>query len=161
MKTTWVKKVSRGLLLAGLVGAGIGLAGCADEYAAYPGYHGGYYAGNSAPYSGAYGYPYRTYGPYYGGGYYGYGAPNYGYAPYGYSPYYGGGSVVVSTGRTYYSGNRAYVYRDRYGRLHRANAVNRTGQSSQRTTRTTTHRQRTTRVPQYQSDDETRYYPTR
>jgi hypothetical protein len=151
MKTTWVKKASRGLLLAGLVGAGIALGGCADEYAAYPGYyHGGYYAGYSAPYYGAYGYPYRPYGPYYGGYY---GAPYYGY-----SPYYGGGSVVVSSGRSYVSGNRTYVYRDRYGRVIRRSAADRTRRT---TTRPTYQRQRATRAPQYQNDDERRYYPER
>src|ERR1700760_3938670 len=131
MKTTWVKKVSRGILLTGLAAAGISLAGCADEYAAYPGYyHGGYYASYSAPspYYGGYGYPYRAYGPYYGGYY---GAPYYGYAP-----YYGSGSVVISGVPSYYNGGRSFVYRDRYGRVHRTNAVNQTRQTRQ-TTQTT------------------------
>src|SRR2546423_4253932 len=89
MKTSWVKRFYKGLLLVGLLGAGAGLVGCADEYAAYPGYRGGYYAssyggrpypsyGYGYPY-GAYGYPYRAYGPYYGG-----------------YPSYGGASVVIS-----------------------------------------------------------------
>jgi hypothetical protein len=71
--------------------AALGVAGCADYYAGYPGY-------------GAYSGP----GPYYGG-------PNYG------RPYYGGypGSVTVAVGdRPYYtrgpgywSGNRYYVWK--------------------------------------------------
>lgn len=129
----------------------MGLTGCADEYAAYPGYyHGGYYASYAAPnpYYGAYGYPYRSYGPYYGGNYYGYGGPYYGYG----SPYYGGGTAVISGSRSYVSGNR-YVYRDRYGRVHTGRAVNR------RTSRTSETRRG--RLPQYQSDDERRYYSPR
>src|SRR5436309_2873229 len=104
MKTIWAKKVGRGLLLAALIGAGMGLAGCADEYAAYPGYRGGYYASYSAPYpyNGGYGYPYRAYGPYYG-----YGAPYYGYG----TPYYGGGgAVVISGSRSYVVKKRRYHY---------------------------------------------------
>jgi hypothetical protein len=141
MKTSWVTKIRRGLLLVGLLGAGVGITGCADEYAAYPGYRGGYYASYAArpyPYYGGYGYgyPYRAYGPYYGGGYYGYGAP-----------YYGGATVVVS-------GSRSYTYRDRFGRLQRARTVNRDrGQTVRRTTRT-----RSTRLPSYQNDEENRYY---
>ena|SRR5689334_9068645 len=152
MKTRWVKKFSRGLLLVGLIGAGMGLAGCADEYAAYPGYHGGYYASYSAPspYYGGYGYPYRSYGPYYGGYY---GSPYYGYG----APYYGSGAVVISGSHSYVSGNR-YVYRDRFGRLHRRTANDRVRRTS-RTTRS--ERQTTTRLPAYQSDDEQRYYTPR
>jgi hypothetical protein len=148
MKTAWAKKVYRGLVLVGLMGAGVGFVGCADEYAAYPGYRGGYYASYSAgyPYYGGYGYPYRAYGPYYGG-------PSYGYG----SPYYGGGGATVV-----YSGSRSYTYRDRYGRLHttrrHANA-NRVRNTSSTTTRSP--RTRTTRVPGYQSDDESRYYNNR
>ena len=147
MKATWVKKFGRSLLLAGLAAAGVGLVSCADEYAAYPRYYnGGYYASYSAPYPyyGAYGYPYRPYGPYYGGEYYGYGGP-----------YYGGGAVVVSGSRSYVSGNHTHVYRDRYGRVHRTNAVNGTRQTTRTTTR---NRTQTKRVPQYRSDDERRYY---
>jgi len=151
MKTRWVKKFSGSLLLAGLIGAAMGLAGCADEYAAYPGYRGGYYASYSAPYPyyGGYGYPYRSYGPYYGGYY---GSPYYGYG----APYYGSSAVVISGSRSYVSGNR-YVYRDRFGRLHRRNATDRV----RRTSRTTHSERQTTRLPKYQSDDERRYYAPR
>ena len=50
MKTAWAKKVYRGLLLLGLMSAGVALIGCADEYAANPRYRGGYYASYSAGY---------------------------------------------------------------------------------------------------------------
>ena len=69
MKTNWVKGIRLGFCALVLVGISGGLTGCADEYAAYPGYRGGYYAS------------YPAYRPYYGGyGYYGY--PYYSY------PYY-------------------------------------------------------------------------
>jgi hypothetical protein len=158
MKTHWVKKILRGLLLATLIGAGASLVGCADEYAGYPGYHGGYYARASTyPYYGGYGYPYRAYGPYYGSGYYGYGAPYYGYG----GPYYGGASVVVSSNNVYgyrngYAYRNGYTYRDRYGRVitRRTNHPNRVRTARTRTTRT----QSGTQVPPYQNDDERRYY---
>ena len=141
MKTRWVTRIRRGLLLAALLGAGAGMVGCADEYGAYHGYRGGYYASYSAPYpyyggyGYGYGYPYRGYGPYYGGGY-GYGAP-----------YYRSSAVVVS-------GNRNYAYRNRFGRTYSARNVSRDNtQTVRRTTRT-----RSARVPSYQSDDEKRYY---
>lgn len=151
MKTSWMKKIQRGLLIAGLAGAGVGLVGCADEYAAYPGYHGGYYAGYSSapyPYYGGYGYPYRAYGPYYGGYY---GGPYYGYG----SPYYGSSRVVVS-------GSRTSSYRDQYGRVHYrrpANRVRTTGTTGRTTTTTTTHRRTPNgRTLRYDNDDERRYY---
>jgi hypothetical protein len=140
MKTSWAKKIYQGLLLLGLVGAGVGMVGCADEYAAYPGYRGGYYASYSAapyPYYGGYSYPYRAYGPYYGG-------PSYGYG----SPYYGRSTVVIS-------GSRSYAYRDRFGRVHNR----RNGNRVRRTSRTT--QSRSTQLPGYQSDDERRYYTPR
>jgi len=141
MKTNWVKRFCRGLLLTGLVGAGLGLAGCADEYAAYPAYRGGYYAGyhGSYPYYGGYGYPYRAYGPY--AGY---------YRPYYGSPYYGGSTVVVSR-------NRAYGYRDRYGHWHNNRRV--VNRNTNRT-RTTSRNNKARRQVQRSSDndDESRYY---
>jgi hypothetical protein len=143
MKTKWAKRIRLGLLLLAGIGAGGGLVGCADEYATYPGYRGGYYASyTSGPYYSPYGYPYRAYAPYYGGPYYGYGSPYYG------GPYYGGSSVVIS-------GSRTYTYRDRYGRWH--------NRRDNRRTRSTTRnvRTRTTTAPQYQSDDENRYYTPR
>src|SRR4051812_37545074 len=86
MRRNWVTKFRQGLLLTALAGAGMSLVGCADEYATYAGYRGGYYASYSAPYpyyGEGYGYPYRAYGPYYG-------------RPYGYGgPYYGGTPAVV------------------------------------------------------------------
>jgi hypothetical protein len=142
MKTTWAKKVYQGLLLLGLVGAGVGLVGCADEYAGYPGYRGGYYASYAAtpsPYYGGYGYPYQAYGPYYGRPYY------------GYSPYYGGASLVVSNSHGYYTydhGRRVYHRRN-------ANRVRNT-----RRTTTTTRGAATRPQYQYQNDDERRYYTT-
>jgi hypothetical protein len=142
MKRSWLKSFHRGLLLVGLLGAGLGLAGCADEYAAYPRYHGGYYASYAAtpyPYYGGYGYPYRSYGPYSGGPYYGYG-----------SPYYGGTRVVVSR-------SRSYTYRDRYGRLHTRRNVNRV----RKTARATTTHTRTIQTPRSDNDDENRYYTPR
>jgi hypothetical protein len=151
MKTRWGKKFGRLLLLTGLAGAGIGLVGCADEYAAYPGYRGGYYASYAAapyPYYGGYGYgyPYRAYGPYYGSSFYG-----------GAYPYYGTGAVVISSGHGY------TTYRDRSGRVYRRRTVN-TVRNSNRATRQTTRTTRTTRTrvnPAYQNDDERRYYPAR
>ena len=136
MKTSWVKRVYRSLLLLGLLGAGAGLVGCADYYGAYPAYQGGYYGYNAAPYYGygygypygAYGYPYRAYGPYYG------------------YPYYGSTNVVISGSRNYYS------YRDRYGRVHTTRNVRRGEGTPHRTKAQTTQGQR------YQSDDEHRYY---
>ena len=145
MKTSWVKRIRRGILLVALIGTGAGMVGCADEYAAYPGHRGGYYASYSAPYpyyggyGYGYGYPYRAYGPYYGGGYYGYG-----------SPYYGRSTVVVS-------GSRGYAYRDRYGRVQRARNVSRErGQTVRRSSRT-----RPARLPSDQNDDESHYYQRR
>ena len=147
MKTAWGKRIYKGLLLVGLIGASVGVVGCADEYAAYPRYRGGYYASYSAghPYYGGYGYgyPYRAYGPYYGGPYYGYGGP-----------YYGGATVVLS-------GSRSYTYRDRFGRLHTTRRhANANRVRNNNTTSTTTRRTRTraAHVPDYQSDDEQRYY---
>jgi hypothetical protein len=143
MKTTWVKRLRQGLLLTGLVGAGLSLAGCADEYAAYPAYRGGYYASYRAPYPyGGYGYPYRAYGPYYGRPYgYGYGAP-----------YYGGASVVISR-------NRNYGYRDRFGRWHNRRDADRSSNRTRATTRTT--RTQRTQVQPSENDDENRYYSPR
>jgi hypothetical protein len=141
MKTKWAKRFCRAFLLVGLAGAGIGLVGCADEYAAYPGYRGGYYASYHAgyPYYSGYGYPYRAYGPYYGSYYGGY-------------PYYGT-SVVVS-------GSNHYAYRDRYGRVYTRRHVNRIRNNNRTTRRTETTRTTRTRstVPRYQQDDERRYY---
>ena len=140
MKTSWVKRFYRVLLLLGLVGAGVGLVGCADEYAAYPGYRGGYYANyGSAPYYGygypyggygAYGYPYRAYGPYYG------------------YPSYGGASVVISGSRS------SYTYRDRYGRLRTSRDVRR-ARGTPRRSRIQTP---STEVRRTDADDERRYY---
>jgi hypothetical protein len=138
MKTIWAKK--SGLLVA-LIGAGVGLVGCADGYYAHPGYAGGYYASYSGssyqPYYGGYGYPYRAYAPYYG---YGNGYP-----------YYGGSTVIVS-------GSRTYASRDRYGRTY----YRRNADRLRNTTRTT--RTRSTQVQrrrEYQNDDERKYYQTR
>jgi hypothetical protein len=124
--------------------------GCADEYAAYPGYHGGYYASSGYaaapyPYYGGYGYgyPYRAYGPYYGSSYYGAGYP-----------YYGAGSVVISTSHGY------TTYRDRFGRVHSRRSVNGV-RSTNRATRQTTRTTRTRTAPKYQRDDERRYYTPR
>jgi hypothetical protein len=144
MKTNWAKWIRLGLLLLAGIGAG-GLVGCADEYAAYPAYGGGYYASYRAapyPYYGPYGYRYRAYGPYYGGPYYG-------------GPYYGGNTVVVS-------GSRGYAYRDSYARWHNRRDRTHT-QSTTRSGRTTTRnvRTRSTTVPRYQNDDEKRYYTPR
>ncbi len=144
MKTRWLKHLQKGLLLLGLLGAGVALVGCADEYAAYPGYYRAGYYGTyaSAPYPyyggyygypyGGYGYPYRAYGPYYGG-----------------YPYYGGASVVVSTGRSGY-----YSYRDRYGRVHTTRDLRR----SRTTTGKTERKSGSTQVRRYDSDDERWYY---
>jgi hypothetical protein len=135
MKTVWVKA---GISLAALIGAGMGLVGCADGYYAHPGgYYASYTGSSYYPYYGAYGYPYRAYGPYYG---YGYGYP-----------YYGGSAVIVS-------GSRNYAYRNHYGRTYYRRNVDRVRNTS-RTTRTrsaTVQRQR-----QYQNDDERKYYQTR
>jgi hypothetical protein len=140
MKTACANRFYKGLLLLGLIGAGVGLVGCADEYAAYPGYRGGYYASYGAaryPYYGgygygypygAYGYPYRAYGPYYG------------------SPYYGGASVVISGSRNY------YTYRDRYGRVHTSRDLRRNRSTTRKTQTQSTH------VRRYDNDDEQRYY---
>jgi len=142
MKTSWAKKIRQGLLLAGLISAGVGLVGCADGYYAHPGYASGYYANYSGggyyPYSGGYGYPYRAYGPYYGSSYY--------RAGYGY-PYYGSSSVVVSR-------SRSYAYRDRYGRTY-------TRQNTNRVRNTTRKTQTRRTVQQYQNDDERKYYTPR
>jgi hypothetical protein len=119
----------------------MGLVGCADEYAAYPGYGGGYYASYATPhpYYGGYGYPYRAYGPYYG-------------RPYGYGgPYYGGASVVVSR-------SSSYRHRDQSGRWHDRRRTNRNTSRVQTTSRTTRTR---TQVPQSENDDEQRYYAPR
>ena len=147
MKTSWAQKVHKGLLLLGLMGAGVAFVGCADNYyGAHPAYRGGYYASYSSgyPYGYGYGYPYRSYGPYYGG---------YGYPHSGYAPYYGGTSVVIG-------GSRTYTYRDSYGRLHtvrrHANRVRNNNTATTRTTRTT--RAKAARVQNYQNDDEQRYY---
>src|SRR5438874_4062026 len=105
MKT---KRSTKALALSLLIGAGLGLIGCADEYAAYPGYGRGYYGytGYHPSYYG-YGAPYANYSPYYGAPYY-----------YG-GPYYGTRSVVVTRDRTYVHNN---AYRYRY-RQNRTNAV--------------------------------------
>ena len=134
----------RVLLLLGLIGAGVGLVGCADEYAAYPGYYrGGYYA-SSAPYRYGYGYPYGGYGYPYGG----YGYPYRAYGPYyGGYPYYGGASVVISGGNRGY-----YTYRDRYGRLHTSREVRRTRGTARKA------KAQSTEVRRTDSDDERRYY---
>jgi hypothetical protein len=152
MKAKWRKGIRAGLLALFLVGAAAGLIGCADEYVAYPGYGGGYYASYSGyrPYYG-YGYaPYRSYGPYYGSPYYG--QPYYG------RPYYGGATVVVSGSRNYAyrDGYRrgSYTYRDRYGRWHRADKV-----SSRKVTRKAVTRR--TPPPRYENDEEQRYYTPR
>ncbi len=147
MRRNWVTKFRQGLLLTALAGAGIGLVGCADEYAAYPGYHGGYYASYSSPYpySGGYGYPYRAYGPYYGRPY-GYG---YGYG----GPYYGGSSVVVSRSSS------SYRYRDQNGRWHDRRGVNRNTNRVRSTSRATTRTR--TPLPRSENDDEQRYYGPR
>lgn len=145
MRTTWVNKLYRILLLVGLIGAGVGLVGCADEYAAYPRYRGGYYASYSRPYPyyGGYGYPYRAYGPYYGGPYYGYG-----------SPYYGGTTVVLS-------GSRGYTYRDRYGRTYTRRNASRVRNTGTTTNTRTTRPRSTIRAQRYDNDDERRYYTPR
>jgi len=149
MKTSWAKKVHKGLLLLGLAGAGVAFVGCADTYyGANPAYRGGYYASYSSgyPYYGGYGYPYRAYGPYYGG----YGSPYYGYAP-----YYGGTSVVIG-------GSRTYTYRDRYGRpytVRRQAGRVRDNNTTTRTTRTTrATRTGATKAQRVDNDDERRYY---
>jgi hypothetical protein len=145
MKRSGLNKFYRSLLLAGLLGAGAGLVGCADEYAAHPGYHGGYYASFAPapyPYYGGYAYPYRGYGPYYGGAYYGYRAP-----------YYGSTRVAVS-------GSRTYSYRDRNGRLHTRRNVTRVHNNNNRTTTTTT-RSRAIHTSPADNDDESRYYAPR
>jgi len=127
-----------------LFGAGISMIGCADEYAAYPGYGRGYYASYPGyrPYSYGTGYgyvPYRSYGPYYG-------------SPYYAAPYYGGGAtVVVSRDRAY---RRTNAYRHRQNRNVRART------SNARTNNVTRPAQKTQR-PDYQNDDESRYYPAR
>ena len=147
MNRKWTKRIRLGLLLLVGIGAGGGLVGCADEYAAYPGYRGGYYASSaSGPYYSPYGYPYRAYGPYYGGPNYGYGSPYYG------GPYYGGSSVVIS-------GSRSYTYRDRDGRWHNRRDNRRDNRRTRSTTRSV--RTRTTPVPNYQNDEENRYYTPR
>lgn len=138
-----------------LLGAGLTVVGCADEYVGYPGYRGGYYAGYSGynPYYG-YGYaPYPYYGPYYGGPYYG-------------GPYYGGGgAVVLSSSRNYVYRdayrNRTYTYRDRFGRFHRTDRVRtrRTTGSNANRTAPATHTQKD--AARTQNDDEQRYYAPR
>lgn len=142
MKTTWANKIRQGLVLVGLIGAGAGLVGCADEHYGYgyPGYNGGYYASYSRPYYpyyGGYGYPYRAYGPYYGSSYYGYG-----------NPYYGGSTVVVSRSRN-------YAYRDRYGRTYSRQNANRVRNTSRKV------RTSRTQIQQDQNDDERKYYTPR
>lgn len=144
MMTNWAKRFCRGVLLTGLAGAGLTLAGCADEYAAYPGYRGGYYANygvSARPYYGGYGYPYRPYGPYYG--YYG--------RPYGY-PYYGTSAVVVSR-------NRSYGYRNQYGRGHNRRAVNRNTNRVRTGARNNPPRRQN--LQSSDNDDESRYYNRR
>jgi hypothetical protein len=156
MKAKWKRGIRVGFVALFLLAAGASLVGCADEYAAYPGYGGGYYASYSGyrPYY-PYGYaPYRNYGPYYGAPYYG--GPYYG------GPYYGGGgaTVVVSGSRNYAYRDggyrsRNYAYRDRYGRWHnRADNVR-----SRKTTRSAV--KRSTPLPRYENDDERRYYTPR
>ena len=115
------------------------LAGCADEYAAYPAYRGGYYASYRAPYPyyRGYGYPYRAYGPYYG--YYN-------------RPYYGSSAVVVSR-------NRTYGYRDQYGRWHDRRVVNRNTNRVRNTARQNPPRRQIKQSSD--NDDETRYYNNR
>jgi hypothetical protein len=143
MKANWMKGVRLGLLILILLGAGVGLVGCADEYVAYPGYRGGYYASYSgySPYYG-YGYaPYRYYGSYYGAPYYG--APYYG------GPYYGGGAVVVSTSRDY------STYRGGYYRRYRRGETTRSRQVKRRVVK------KQVPVTRYESDDERRYYGPR
>ncbi|MEY2484862.1 MAG: hypothetical protein QOH39_510 [Verrucomicrobiota bacterium] len=120
------------------------MIGCADEYAGYPGYGRGYYA--SYPgyrpyyYGTGYGYvPYRSYGPYYGSSYYG-------------APYYGGGATVVVSRDRAYSRTNAYRYRQ--------NRTVRARTSNVRTNNVTRPVKKTQR-PDYQNDDESRYYPAR
>jgi hypothetical protein len=153
MKANWRKGVRVGFLALFLLGAAVSLVGCADEYVAYPGYGGGYYASNSGyrPYS-PYGYaPYRYYGPYYGAPYYG--------GPYHGGPYYGGGTVVVSGSRNYVYRDgyrtRNYAYRDRYGRWHNRAGNLRSRNTTQRAVK------RSTPMPRYENDDERRYYTPR
>lgn len=144
MKANWVKRFCRGLLVTGLAGAGLGLVGCADHYAAYPAYRGGgYYASYHAPYPyyRGYGYPYRAYGPYYG-----YSRSHYGY------PYYGGNTVVVSR-------NRSYGYRDQYGRSNNRRVVNRNANRVRNKARNNPSRRQIQQSSD--NDDETRYYNTR
>ena len=135
MKTNWVKRVRLGLCAAVVLGVGATLVGCADEYAVYPGYRGGYYTGyyGAAPYYGGYyGYaPYRRYGPYYG-------------SPYSVAPYYRTGGVVSSS-RSY----RNSHYRSDRRRSRTAHSRRVTRRASKKTA---------TRTPQYQSDDESKYY---
>ena len=141
MKTNWVKRFCRGFLLTGLAGAGLALSGCADHYGAYPAYRGGYYASYHPPYRYYGGYGYRTYGPY--SGYY---RSNYGY------PYYGGSTVVVSR-------NRAYGYRDQYGRWHNRRVVNRNANRARNTSRNNPPRRQIQQSSD--NDDESRYYNPR
>ena len=143
MKANWVKRLCRGLLLTGLSGAGLMLAGCADHYGAYPAHRGGYYASYHAPYRyyGGYGYPYRAYGPY----------RSYYHRPYYGSPYYGS-TVVVSR-------NRSYGYRDRYGRWHNRRVVNRNTNRVRKSARNNPPRRQIQESSD--NDDESRYYNTR
>ncbi|MEY2539063.1 MAG: hypothetical protein QOG67_2803 [Verrucomicrobiota bacterium] len=144
MNTRLSSKIRTVLSSLLLFGAGISMIGCADEYAGYPGYGRGYYA--SYPgyrpyyYGTGYGYvPYRSYGPYYGSSYYG-------------APYYGGGAtVVVSRDRAY---SRTNAYRHQQNRTVRART------SNVRTNNVTRPVKKTQR-PDYQNDDESRYYPAR
>jgi hypothetical protein len=147
MTTNWVNRIRKGVLLTGLVAAGLGLNGCADEYAAYPGYRGGYYASYASapsPYYGGYGYgyPYRAYGPYYGRPYYGYG-----------SPYYGGSTVVVSRNRS------SYTNRGRFDRWHNRRQISRNTNRAQTPSRAT--RSRANQSRQSDNDEEGRYYTPR
>ena len=141
MTANWRRGIREGFLALFLVGTGVGLIGCADDYVGYRGYGGGYYASYSGyrPYYG-YGYPpYRYYGPYYGAPYYG---------AYSGGPYYGGGAVVIS-------GSRNYAYRDSYYRSrHRTDRAR-----SRRVTRNAVNRR--TPAPRYENDDERRYYAPR
>jgi hypothetical protein len=141
MKANWMERVRLGFLTLFLLGAGASVVGCADEYVAYPGYRGGYYASYSG-YSPYYGYghaPYRYYGPYYGSPYYGAPYPYYG------APFYGGGAVVIS-------GSRDYAYRSGYRRGER--------RSDNARSRKVTRRSVNRRAPatRYENDDERRYY---
>jgi hypothetical protein len=85
-ESSMMKIKTRSFILLGLVSAALGMAGCADYYAGYPGY---------GPYYGGYGG-----GPYYGRPYYG-GYPGSVTVEVGDRPYYRHGAGYY-VGRTYY-----------------------------------------------------------